>query len=216
MKQWRGRLRKSAIATPFCKFCFKPIGEDSFLSGFLGDSTLCPDCYREMKPEWFKWKEGNVPCTALYFYNHTIRTMLYQFKGCGDYELKDAFFAYPRYLLRTIYRGYTIVPAPSSRSHNEKRGFNQVVAMCECLGLPLLDCLEKTVDAKQSDLSAKERAKIGKYLIYRGPKSLSKRKILLVDDVFTTGSTARGCLKLLAAHHPRKLAFLTMAKTLPK
>lgn len=216
MKQWKEQLRKSVTATPFCKVCFKPIGEDSFLSGFVGASTLCPECYRLMKPEWFRWKEGNVPCTALYFYNPMIRTMLFQFKGCGDYELKDAFFAYPRYLLRAFYRGYTLVPAPSSRSHDEKRGFNQVAAMCECLGLPLLRCLEKTVEAKQSDLSAKERTKIGKYLAYRGPATLSKYKILLVDDVFTTGSTARGCLKLLSARHPRKLAFLTMAKTLLK
>ena len=157
-----------------------------------------------------------MPCLALYFYNETIRTLLYQFKGCGDYELKDVFFAYPRHSLRLRFRGYHVVPAPSSRSHNEKRGFNQVQAMCECLQLPMLDCLEKTVDAKQSDLSAKERKKIGKYLAYRGPASLSDKKILLVDDVFTTGSTARGCLKLLASHHPKKLAFLTMAKTLLK
>ncbi len=216
MKQWKEQLKKSVTATPFCKVCFKPIAEDSFLSGFLGETILCPDCYREMKPEWFEWKEGNIPCTALYFYNPTIRTMLYQFKGCGDYELKDAFFAYPRRMLKALYHGYTIVPAPSSSSHNEKRGFNQVVAMCECLGLPLLDCLVKTVEAKQSDLSAKERGEIGKYLVYKGPKSLAKRKILLVDDVFTTGSTARACLKLLASHQPRKLSFLAMAKTLPK
>ena len=209
-------MRRYVTATPFCKACFKPIAEDSFLSSFLGEPSLCPDCYREMKPEWFEWKEGKVPCLALYFYNETIRSMLYQFKGCGDYELKDAFFAYPKYILRARFRGYYIVPAPSSRSHNQKRGFNQVKAMCECLKMPLLDCLEKTVDAKQSDLSAEERRKIGKYLAYRGPASLADKKILLVDDVFTTGSTARGCLKLLKAHHPKKLAFLAMAKTLPK
>lgn len=216
MKRWRERLKKSATATPFCKVCFKPIAEDSFLSTFLGEESLCPHCYAEMKPEWFHWKEGKVPCLALYFYNATIRSMLYQFKGCGDYELKDAFFAYPKYVLRSQFQGFYLVPAPSSRSHNEKRGFNQVKAMCECLELPFLDCLEKTVEAKQSDLSVEERKKIGKYLSYYGPASLSNKKILLVDDVFTTGSTARGCLKLLSAHHPQKLAFLTMAKTLPK
>ena len=182
----------------------------------MGESSLCPHCYRDLKPEWFDWKEGKVPCLALYFYNETIRSLLYQFKGCGDYELKDAFFAYPKYILRARFHGYCLVPAPSSRSHNERRGFNQVKAMCECLKMPILDCLEKTVDAKQSDLSAKERREVGKYLIYRGPSSLADKKILLVDDVFTTGSTAKACLKLLAAHHPRKLAFLTMAKTLLK
>lgn len=169
-----------------------------------------------MKPEWFAWKEGKVPCLAIYFYNETIRTLLYQFKGCGDYELKDIFFAYPKIDLRLRFRGFTIIPVPSSASHDEKRGFNQVKAMCQCLKLPMLDCLEKTIDAKQSDLSAKERRTIGKYLAYHGPASLSDKKILLVDDVFTTGSTARGCLKLISMHKPRKLAFLVMAKTLMK
>ena len=169
-----------------------------------------------MGPEFFAWKEKEAPCLALYFYNDRIRTLLYQFKGCGDYELKSIFFAYPKLILRLKYRGYTVVPAPSSKSHDEKRGFNQVAAMCECLKLPILDCLEKKVDAKQSDLSALERRQIGKYLAYRGPSSLNDKKILLVDDVFTTGSTARGCLALLRARNPKKLAFLTMAKTLPK
>ena len=39
------------------------------------------------------------------------------------------------------------------------------------------------------------------------------KKVLLVDDVFTTGSTVRACLNLLKKEKPRKLAVLTMSKT---
>ncbi len=153
---------------------------------------------------------------AVYAYNSTIRTLLYQFKGCGDYELKDIFFGYAALALHLVYRGYIVVPAPSSKSHNENRGFNQVVAMCECLNLPMGFYLEKRVEAKQSDLSAKERAKIGKYMAYVGPKSLKGKKILLVDDVYTTGSTAKSCLGLLQERKPKKLALLVMSKVVMK
>lgn len=153
---------------------------------------------------------------AVYIYNPTIRTLLYQFKGCRDYELKNVFFGYPALILRLRYRGYTLVPAPSSKSHDEKRGFNQVVAMSECLHLPMGHYLEKRVEAKQSDLSAKERAKIGKYMAYVGPTSLKGKKILLVDDVYTTGSTAKSCLRLLKQRRPKKLALLVMSKGVMK
>lgn len=177
---------------------------------------LCPHCFAEMKPVLFRWKAGRVPCVAAYFYNPTIRTLLYQFKGCGDYELKDVFFAYYAFWLHLRFRSYVLVPAPSSKSHDEKRGFNQVEAMCQCLRLPFGHYLEKRIEAKQSDLSAQARKEVGKYIAYVGPKSLRKTKILLVDDVYTTGSTAKACMKALLAHHPKKLVFLAMSKTLRK
>ncbi len=88
--------------------------------------------------------------------------------------------------------------------------------MCECLKLPMGFYLEKRVEAKQSDLSAKERAKIGKYMAYVGPNSLKNKKILLVDDVYTTGSTAKSCLDLLLERHPKKLALLVMSRGVMK
>lgn len=153
---------------------------------------------------------------SLYFYNEQIRTLLYRFKGCGDYELKDIFFAYQAYWLSIRFRGYLLIPVPSSKSHDEARGFNQVEAMCGCLRLPICRYLEKRVEAKQSDLSAKMRREVGKYMAYVGPTSLKGKKILLVDDVYTTGSTAKACLRLLLKNKPKKIFFLAMSKTLLK
>ena len=88
--------------------------------------------------------------------------------------------------------------------------------MCQCLRLPFARYLEKRIEAKQSDLSAEARKEVGKYIAYVGPKDLRRAKILLVDDVYTTGSTAKACMKALLAHHPKKLVFLAMSKTLRK
>ena len=179
-------------------------------------SILCPKCYAKMKPVFFRWKVGDIPCLSIYFYNAEIRTLLYRFKGCGDYELKDVFFAYLSFWFPLRFHGYTLVPAPSSKSHDEARGFNQVQAMCQGLGLPIAHYLEKRVEAKQSDLSAQQRKEVWKYMAYVGPSSLRGKKIMLVDDVYTTGSTAKACLSLLKARGPKKLVFLAMSKTLRK
>ena len=115
--------------------------------------------------------------------------------------------------LRFRYRGYVMVPAPSSKSHDEKRGFNQVVEMAKPLGLPLFDVLEKTADVKQSDLTAEERKEVWKVIALKRKGMLKDKKVLLLDDVFTTGSTIRACLKLIKKERPKKIAVLVMAKT---
>ena len=61
---------------------------------------------------------------AIYDYNETIKKLIYQFKGCYDYELKDVFlFRYVTYL-KWKFNDYILVPAPSSKVDDEKRGFN--------------------------------------------------------------------------------------------
>ena len=150
---------------------------------------------------------------AIYPYNEKVRSLLFQFKGCFDYELKDIFLAYQKTMLKIRFRGYVVAPSPSSKAHDEARGFNHVYEIFACLGLPMLKLFEKTTDRKQTELNYFERQKVGEWIRYVGPKSLKGEKILLVDDVFTTGSTMKACLNLLKKHHPKKIRILVMAKT---
>ena len=85
--------------------------------------------------------------------------------------------------------------------------------MARPLGFPILDVLEKTAEVKQSDLTAAERKEVWRVLAIKKRGLLKGKKVLLVDDVFTTGSTVRACLNLLRKEKPRKLAVLAMAKT---
>lgn len=202
---------KSSSAIPICKLCFKSFECDSLGSIVFGAKTLCFSCFQSLLPRFWKWKEGKIPCLAIYEYGQGFRSLLFQFKGCFDYELKDVFLERVLPVLKFRYRGYTIVPAPSFHEHNETRGFNHVVEMFSPLGLPFLCPLIKTTDMKQADLGKRQRKEVARHLKYDESIIVRGKKILFVDDVFTTGNTARACLKLLQEHGAKKLSVLVMS-----
>ena len=178
------------------------------------DLCLCRKCYEEMKPKFFRFKVGKAKATAVYPYEEKVRSTLFQFKGCYDYELKDVFLNYPKPLLRARFRGFTIIPAPSSDAHNAQRGFNHVQEMFSCLGLPMLLALKKVGDVKQTTLDYAQRQSVKERISYVGPKDLSGKKILLVDDVFTTGATIKACQAFIEKRHPKTIQILVMSKTI--
>jgi predicted amidophosphoribosyltransferase len=104
--------KKSPSATPFCKVCFKAFTAPSwrtllakkfpFAGLFPGDES--PNAVLEGR--------GHRGVFSL-FITSKIRDLLYQFKGCADIELAPIFLAYQAPILRFLYRGYTLVPAPS-------------------------------------------------------------------------------------------------------
>ena len=51
-------------------------------------------------------------------------------------------------------------------------------------------------------------------IIKENKKLIKNKKILLIDDVFTTGSTVNECAKMLKKHGADSVFVLTIAKTL--
>ena len=104
------------------------------------------------------------------------------------------------------------MPAPSSKETDKERGYNHVVEMFKTLHLKMNCCVHKTKDMKQSDLKASERHKIKEFLEI-DDVDFSKKKILIVDDVYTTGSTVKAMIDLIKTKHPKKIKVLVMSKT---
>ena len=104
------------------------------------------------------------------------------------------------------------MPAPSSKEADEERGFNHVVEMFKSLKLKMLTCIHKTTNVKQSDLNAEERKNIKDHL-FIDDVDLSNKKILIVDDVYTTGSTVKAMIELIKSKNPKKIKVLVMSKT---
>ena len=84
--------------------------------------------------------------------------------------------------------------------------------MFKPLNLPIKQCIHKTKDIKQSDLSSSEREKIRDYLVI-DHIDFSKKKVLIVDDVYTTGSTVKAMIDLIKTKNPKKIKVLVMSKT---
>mgnify|MGYP003290160876 CR=1 FL=1 len=151
----------------------------------------------------------------MYFYNDAVKEFLYQFKGCFDIELASVFLEYYLPFLKIKYRGYYLIPAPSYEEANITRGFNHVKEIFKSLNLPFIDCVKKLQNIKQADLNSQERKNIDKYLKIDNV-DLTKKKILIVDDVYTTGSTIKAIINLVKPLNPKKIQVLVMSKTQDK
>lgn len=137
--------------------------------------------------------------------------MIYQFKGCYDYELAPIFLEYNRNYFRYKFKNYVVVPAPSSKESNELRGFNHVIEIFTSLGLEIIPCIEKIDNVKQSDLSHRERKQIGSHLNLQNKMLLRNKKVLLCDDVMTTGSTLKAMIKLVRSCSPKDIKIFVIS-----
>ncbi len=113
----------------------------------------------------------------------------------------------------------TIIPVPISKKRLKNRGYNQSYLIAKEIskktGVKLENnCLTKTKNIiEQSKLNKEQREKNikGVYKLNNKQK-LENKKILLFDDIYTTGSTANECCKILKQAKPNKIAVLTIAK----
>ena len=207
------RSQPSKARIDICKICFKPIEQNSFHSLIFKNPTICHDCLLKFGPVLDTFYIDDVKCFHLYFYNEKVQELLYQFKGCKDYELRTVFLEYYITYLNFKFKGYEIIPAPSSKKSDEERGFNHVEEIFKILNLKMNKCIHKTKQRKQADLTTKEREKIGKYLVI-DDVDLKNKKVLLVDDVYTTGSTIKAMIKLVKEKGAKKVKVLLMSKTI--
>lgn len=174
---------------------------------------LCDSCSRKFVPKFREFKVDGIKGLAIYDYDETIRSYLYQFKGCFDIELANVFLERYYSELSINYSGYKIVPVPSFYEDDEIRGFNHVEEIFKKLNLPILKLIRKTSHFKQAEHSGNSRIDIKEHLVLTNHDSIKGTKILLVDDVFTTGSTVRTCIKLLKELNPKSIKVLVMSKT---
>ena len=199
--------------TKHCKICFKKIEINDFARLFDKDICICKNCQKELDSKFISFKVDSYHALAIYDYSEFIRQQIYLFKGCYDYEMKDVFLNLFIKELRIRYKGYKVIPVPSYKEDNLIRGFNHVLEVFKDLNLEMLEIVEKTAHFKQASHGAKKRKQIRKHLKLNTKEDMSKNKLLIVDDIYTTGSTIRATISLLEKLNPKDIKVLVLAKT---
>ena len=113
----------------------------------------------------------------------------------------------------------TIVPVPISKKRNMERGYNQSYLLAKEIGKKIKidienNCLYKSRNTiEQSKLTKEEREKNAKNVYkIKNKEILNNKKVLLLDDIYTTGNTINECAKTLLEAKPKKIGALVIAK----
>lgn len=113
-----------------------------------------------------------------------------------------------------------VVPVPLHDKRLRQRGFNQAAFLARILssqtGLPNLEnCLARELYTSPHrvgmDVQAR-RESVEKAFAVKQPRLIKDEKILLVDDVFTSGATASACAKALKENGASEVFVLTIAR----
>ena len=198
--------------TLICKVCDEQITKPDLLSVFVDKPTICPRCYGKFNRIYDRFVVNNIQATALFEYSGYMKDAIYKYKGYYDFEMSRVFLEYDLMDLKIRYEDFIVVPAPSTEESISKRGFNHVVEIYSHLGLEIADCLEKTNLSDQKEKDFVGRKKIVGTLRLKDGYHFQGKKLLLVDDVYTTGSTIKAMIETLSKQKPRKMEVLVIAK----
>jgi len=182
------------VEPPFCEVCGHP-----FYGIVLGERT-CPHC-EGLRPEF-----GAGRTTVLF--KGPARALVIELKyHRGLYVLRDLetiFRAVPHVLNHV--RGGTLVPVPLHPRKQRERGFNQTALLAEALaraaaGATGVAHLLRRVTDTPSQTAFDRRSRLDNlknaFALAAGASITPAQHYILIDDVFTTGSTLNSCAHAL-------------------
>ena len=120
--------------------------------------------------------------------------------------------------LQAILDADMVVPVPLWKEKEKKRGFNQAALMAESFskitGIPYDESVIMRIrdTAPQSSLRKHQRdANIRSAFKVTDENKVKGRKILLLDDIYTTGSTVRECAKNFYVNGAKAVMYIALA-----
>jgi competence protein ComFC len=194
------------ISGETCRICGRPF---ALLEAEYRSGSVCLDCRRWEDDE--RWTESLDKNIALYTYTNFTKEVIARFKFRGDYVLAEVFAADFLKTLQDFQYDY-IVPIPLSEERLYERGFNQAEAVIRAARLIPSRLLTRVHTEKQSKKSRNERIHLEQVFNVESDLDLRGKTIVIVDDIYTTGSTLRHAAKLLKEHGAVKVYSLTLAR----
>ncbi len=168
---------------------------------------MCAEC------QWWDEKMGwHLSHRCLFQYNQAMKDYMHRYKFQGDYLLRLVFSEIMTAQVKQV-AADLVVPIPVSQSTWLSRGFNQVAGLVEC---PLANLLvvRKRQKRPQSSRSRQERLAIQQpfgWFSEEARQKVNGQRVLLVDDVYTTGRTMYYGASLLRQAGAKSVKSLSLA-----
>ncbi len=194
---------------PFCIKCGK------VLAGPKGLNIICGDCQNNR----LYFEHARSCC----YYEGILKEVIHLLKFQRKFPLIDRLDEIMvKFILNNqiLYSEIDLlIPVPAHKKRLKERGIDQVSLLAERLSRAIKIKLERNnlkrikYTTLQTDLSREGRVKnVSDAFIVKGPKRLMNKSILLIDDLFTTGSTVNECAKILINSGVKKVEVLTLAR----
>ncbi len=178
------------LQKPCCPRCALPYPAET------GTGHFCQSCLQEKTIKF-----NSV--TAAGPYEGLLRDAIHRFKYRNDINLdRPLGCLLAREIVKTAQPADLVIPVPLHKTKLRQRGYNQSALLARQIAKQLQwpyasDLLIRTrPDPPQKELAARDRTKNVKNA-FTLQRQLAGERILLVDDVMTTGATARECSRTL-------------------
>jgi ComF family protein len=196
---------------PMCARCGRPFPSQVALT--YSPTHLCGPC-RKRRPAY-------TQAWSLYAYAPPLQDAIRLFKYHGKVILATALGDLMCAALRRAPDADVLMPVPLHPSRLREREYNQAILLADRLnrqlGLPLsYDNLVRVRRTDpQTDLSRSARLKnLRRSFAVRRPAEVKGKRILLIDDVLTTGTTVNECAKTLRKAGAADVYVGTLARTM--
>ena len=206
----------SILFPPKCVLCRKILAEN--------ETDICHGC-RVNAPEFITAKKS-IPFvaewTAVWYYKDDVRKSLLRYKF---YNARSYSQVYGRLLaMKLLQRNMdfdVLTWVPISRHRKMRRGYDQVQLIAQAVGAELgataIPTLKKTRNAPPQstiiDESARRANILGAYHTL-DPDRIRGKKVLILDDIITTGSTVAECAKTLLVSGASEVICAAVAVTI--
>ena len=206
---WDCQTQVKTVQVPFCERCGDPI------AGMVTNTYECAWC-RKTSPS-FDWARSAVR------YDGVAQNCLRRFKYHAGLWMLDDLVGWLMALWRAcpaeIRSAQAIVPVPLYPRRQRERGFNQssllASRLAERVGIPFIGgmlCRMRPTPS-QTRLTAAQRVhNVRGVFSVPWPRRLEGMRIVLLDDVMTTGATVNECSRVLRAAGAASVMVLTVAR----
>lgn len=209
------RLNRQAMDFFFprhCPFCGRVVGKE----------LLCTECGKKLPytREQAVSRGSYGRCAAPLYYEDAVREAILNYKFQGKTGGLDCFGMLMAQCAAEEYMDCfdTVTWVPVSRRRLRKRGFDQsrmlAASLCVDWHTQPVETLRKTEDnppqSGLEDAAARRANVLGVYEAV--PENVCGRRLLLVDDILTTGATLTECVRVLREAGAADVVCLTLAR----